>query len=642
MKNIKIIRLTIENFKCHRLLNLVFDGDPVSIFGDNATGKTSIYDALTWLLFGKDSQGNGEKNIEIKPLDADGQVADHKAITSVEAVLQVSGEEVVLKRTYKEVWSTRRGSSKETYDGNTSEYYVDGVPYKKYAYDAKIEELVPEEIFRLLTSVSYFPGALTWQKRREVLFDMVGSMSDREIMATDSRFDALSEGMGKRSLEDYKKALASERKKFVGAKTEVPARISECQKTIDQLAGLDFAAAKEKAAALEAEQEGIATRLLAIEHDNAIEQKRLEISHAQMELRNLDAENDLFRRSQTAGASNTDRLKREVMMLQNRLENAKTLMDGAIRSLDNYDRQINASRERWIEINSEVFTGGSCPSCGQTLPPEKLNAAVAQFEARKKKRLEETERIAGDQKMAKAQTEAQIRQYREDISQMEEHIKQLQTDITSAESAAIVPVDMDGYADRYAALKSQISKLSGELFELTQNTASVKDALRNELAVIKAERTAQLSVVSKEAILDFSRERIEELRQDAKNAAEALEAIEGMLFLVDEYSRYKAGFVEDSINGLFRIARFRLFREQANGGLEDRCDVVYDGVPYTGLNNGMKVNVGIDIINALSRHYGVTVPLFVDNAEAVTRLEPCNAQVIRLVVSEEDKELRIV
>ena len=108
-----------------------------------------------------------------------------------------------------------------------------------------------------------------------------------------------------------------------------------------------------------------------------------------------------------------------------------------------------------------------------------------------------------------------------------------------------------------------------------------------------------------------------------------------------EYSRYKTGFVEESINGMFRLAKFRLFREQANGGLEERCDVVYDGVPFMGLNNGMKVNVGIDIINALSRHYGVTVPLFVDNAEAVTRLEKCDAQVIRLVVSEKDKELRI-
>ena len=134
---------------------------------------------------------------------------------------------------------------------------------------------------------------------------------------------------------------------------------------------------------------------------------------------------------------------------------------------------------------------------------------------------------------------------------------------------------------------------------------------------------------------------MEQIRKDAAEAAASLESLEKMLYLLDEYTRFKTGFVEGSVNSLFRIARFRLYREQANGGTEDRCDVVYDGVPYLGLNNGAKINVGIDIINALSRHYGVTVPLFVDNAESVTRLEESSAQVIRLVVSESDKELRV-
>ena len=155
MKDIKIKRLSLENFKCHRNLVLELNGGNVAIYGDNATGKTSVYDALTWLLFGKDSQGNGEKNIEIKPLDASGEVRDHLAVTSVEAVLLVDGAEVTMKRTYSEVWTTKRGNSEATYDGNTSEYYVDGVPVKKFAFAEKVNEIVDEETFRLLTSVSY-------------------------------------------------------------------------------------------------------------------------------------------------------------------------------------------------------------------------------------------------------------------------------------------------------------------------------------------------------------------------------------------------------------------------------------------------------------------------------------------------------
>ena len=121
MENIKILRMSLENFKCHENLTIDFEGRNTAIYGDNATGKTSIYDALTWLLFGKDSLGNGEKNIEIKPLDAMGAVKDHLSVTAVEAVLSVSGETLTLRRTLKEVWTTKRGSSEATYDGNTSE-----------------------------------------------------------------------------------------------------------------------------------------------------------------------------------------------------------------------------------------------------------------------------------------------------------------------------------------------------------------------------------------------------------------------------------------------------------------------------------------------------------------------------------------
>ena len=641
MRNLKIMRLTLENFKCHRYLNLMLEGGNVSIYGDNATGKTSVYDALTWLLFGKDSAGNGEKNIDIKPLDAFGQVADHDAVTAVEAVLLSDGEETVLRRTYKEVWPTRRGSSELVYDGNTSEYYVDGVPCKKHAYDDKIRELVPEDVFRLLTSVSYFSADLTWQKRREVLFDMAGTLSDKEILATDSRFAPLLEGMGKLSLDDYKKKLASEKRGFVGAKTEIPARISECQKTIDQLAAVDFAAAKAEADELESKQDSIAAQILAIDHDSAAEQKRQEIAQAQLDLKNLEHENNVFRASQTAGDMKPEHLRRNLAMLQNRLANNQTMLESAQKSIANYEQQIERSRQQWIVVNGEIFTGGICPSCGQALPADKLQAAKERFEAGKKSRLHDIEEIANNQKHAKAQTEVQIRQYQEAIGYLEGQIKEAEADIANADNRVSLVKDLADFAARSREIRGRIHTLSGELYEITQNTDAAKNALRQQLNEIKQQRSEKMAIVSKQAILDYSRERIESLRQDAKNAAECLEAIEKMLYLMDEYSRYKTKFVEDSINSLFRIARFRLFREQANGGIEDRCDVVYEGVPYLGLNNGMKINVGIDIINALSRHYGVCVPLFVDNAESVTRLENAETQVIRLVVSENDKELRI-
>lgn len=568
MTRIQIDRLRLENFKCHRNLELDFGGQNVAIYGDNAAGKTSVYDALTWLLFGKDSAGNGEKNIEVKPLDAAGAVADHNAITAVEAALLVAGEPVALRRTYREVWSTKRGSSVETFDGHTSEYYIDGVPCKKNAFDGRIRDIVPEDTFRLLTSVSYFAQDLHWQKRRAVLFDIAGTLTDREIMDTDSCFSQLSQTLGKMSLDDYRRKLAAERKQFTGVKTDIPARISECQKTIEDLQDIDYEGIKAEIQSLELEADRVAAQI------------------------------------SSTGADEGARLRSELAQLEQRIARDKAQQQAAERSAAAHEKSIEESRTRWISVNQETFTGGNCPTCGQSLPAYQLRAATDAFESRKQSRLREIERTAATQKEAKEQAVSRANQLSAEIQQAEE---------------------------RGATLHNALS-VAGPGADDTDK--------KNRLAELRREISAKWETVGKRAALDRARQRIGELQQDARNAAECLESIEAMQYLVEEFTRYKTRFVEDSINSQFHAARFRLFREQANGGIEERCDVVFDGVPYMGLNSGAKINVGIDIINTLSRHYGVAVPLFVDNAESVTNLEYAATQVIRLVVSESDKKLR--
>lgn len=636
MKKIGIKHLKLENFKCHRHMELNLEGRNASIYGDNATGKTSVYDALTWLLFGKDSAGNGEKNIDIKPLDSTGAVADHDAITSVEAALQVAGEVITLRRTYREVWSTKRGSAKETYDGNTSEYFVDGVPCKKYAFDEKIKTLVPEDLFRLLTAVGYFPEVLPWQKRRAILFDMAGTLTDREIMAKDPIFAPLLDGMGKLALEDYKRKLTSEKKGFIGVKNEMPARLNECQKTIRDLTELDFVAAKAEAATLEKKHSQLSAQLIALEHNSAADAKRLEIREVQLELDKLTAENNAFKAQQTAVAVNVGNLQHQVEEEKKRLTTTRMLLEGTRRSITSYDRAIEESRYRWIAVNGEAFTGGSCPTCGQTLPFGQLKAATETFEAQKRQQLKDIEDKAALQKESRAAAESRIQSLETEIADRESQINALETQIQAATAARVTPVDMEGYADKAATIRTQIQQLEGDLQAMNKDAARVKAGLQSELEIIDTQIRQAQGVVAKEGVLQYARQRIDEIQTDAKNAAAALEAIEQMLHLIEEYTIHKARFVEEGVNSLFRVARFRLFLEQVNGGLEERCDVVCGGVPYIGLNNGAKINVGIDIINTLSRHFGVAVPLFVDNAESVTHLEYADTQVIRLVVSESD------
>ena len=641
MKKIRINRLTLENFKCHDHLNLVLRGESASIFGDNATGKTSIYDALTWLLFGKDSAGNGEKNIDIKPLDPSGQVRDHQAITAVEAELDVDGEVITLRRTYREIWSTKRGSSEAVYDGNTSDYFVDGVPQKKNAFDAKIKELVPEDVFRLLTSVSYFSSDMKWQDRRATLFDIAGTLTDKEIMASNEQFQNLLDSMGKLSLPEYKAKLLSQRKGLTGIRDDTPTRISECQKTLEEIQSIDFVEAREQEQALSDQQTELSRKLIAWENSNVLSDLQLKLREAKLERDTLESQNRVHRQNQSAGMPDTQAMAKTIASERRRLETLKTLTDGVRKEIDSYQKDIAAGREEWIRVNGEAFTGGICPTCGQALPFEQLQQATQSFDERKKQRLQGILEKGNQAKESCSTAQQRLEELETEIRDREGQIQALVEQLEAVKSSTVVVTDLPEYAEQMQAIQEKCSSLQAEIQRVMQDNAKEQNAIRVQLTAVNDQLRLVRGVIAKESVKERTMDRIAQLKADAKNAAEALEAIEKMLYKMEEFTRFKARFVEDGINSLFCLATFRLFREQANGGLEERCDVVYKGVPYMGLNNGAKINVGIDIINTLSRHYGVTVPLFVDNAEAVTRLLDCDAQVIRLVVSEEDKELRL-
>lgn len=639
MKTMKLNRLRLENFKCHRLLELDFHGRSASIYGDNAAGKTSIYDALTWLLFGKDSKGNGEKSIDLKPLGPDGQVADHQAITAVEAELDVGGQITTLRRTLREVWSVKRGSSQESFDGNTSEYFVDGVPQKKYGYDAKIKEIVPEDIFRLLTSASYFAKDLGWQERRAALFDVATPTPDAEIMASDPRFAPLAAAAGSLPLADYKRKLQADRKGLTGVKIDTPARISELQALMEQYRAIDSSGLQMDLEAATAHRAALEQELAELRSSSLAASKRAELQKIQADLRALEAENTAYRASQ-GNQSRIAQLKAELGAAQAAYNGGQSQRTHLEAEMGNLSADIEACRNEWIRWNDDAFTGGTCPTCGQMLPSAALERAKNKHQARvdegKARAIERSNRLKG--RLEKCQAAAQ--KLDAEMRESQERLGQLQAELQVAESEALAIEDMPGYAGQKHDLQELANALNGQLYSIEGNIAATTSNIKSSMQQLDVEINALNGKLARGGMIPDLESRIADLRKQAADAATQLEAIDQQMWLMEEFIRYKASFLEDSVNGLFRLARFRLFRQQANGGLEERCDVTYGGVPYASINNGAQINVGIDIINTMSRAHGVSVPLFVDNAESVTHLEGMDTQVIRLVVSEGDKELR--
>lgn len=641
MKEITINRLALENFKCHSSLTINFCGRDTDIYGDNATGKSSIYDALTWLLFGKDSAGNGEKNIDIKPLNEMGEVKDHQAITSVEAEFSIDGETKAFRRTFREVWTTRRGSSEAVYGGNASDYYVDGVPTKKNGFDAAIRDMVGEELFRMLTSVNWFSSGMKWQERRAILFEMAGTMDDAEIMAENPDFAELRESMGKLSLDDYRRKLTYERKQFVGARDDAPARLSECEKTIGRLGNQDFEAARAESETLHARFGAIANEIAAAQNDTAVSSVMLDIRKTNMSLEHLEAENRQYRAAQgnrsdiTALEQMASVCAREISMLSTRIKSDE-------REAERCNANIAELRAKWVTVNGEAFTGGMCPTCGQALPFEVLQAKTESFNADKANRLQAIQDSADSMKQKLSSIMDEKAAYEKELEAKENELSEISGELEKLNGQAATVTDMPDYGARRKIILSDLVRLEAEKNTLQENLGGKLASLKAEQADIRSRMDALNEIVAGEAVLTYTKQRMEQIREDARNASAALDAIDKMLFKCEEFVRFKAQFCEESVNKPFKLAEFRLFREQANGGLEERCDVTVGGVPYQSLNNAMKINAGIDIINALSNHYGVHVPLFVDNAESVTKLETCGSQVVRLIVSDKDKELRIV
>lgn len=635
MKNIKISKIEIENFKGIRRLTLNLNGRSASIYGDNATGKTTVYDALTWLLFGKDSHGNTK--FSIKPLDAAGNTT-LGVMPTVTGTLDIDGAVFILRKQLREKWEKHRGGA-ERYAGNTVDYYIDDVPLKEKDYKARVAEMVDEEVFRMLTSVHRFCRDVRWQDRRKVLFDLAGIVSDDELLADLVFAELQKELNGRRTVDDYRAMLAKQRKDANSKLNLLPARIDECEGQLDTLPASFDSAARD---ALEKQLSDLRSQLATLDNAEARNAKRNEIREQELKLQELSTENEMHRRSQDvpviderpAVQQEIDRLQREKAASESEVERLKAANEMSEARLADY-------RKRWSAEHKKVYKPGVCTMCGQPLPPDMDAAAHKKFDAEKKAAMDG---LVADSQIIKDQAKSNSKR----IAELDDHLREIAKLITNkaAQLAAMKapePVhieDLPDFAARHAAISQRIEELKAELSAWDEHASAEKDKLRERIRDAEQQKAQQDAIASKVQLRKSIEDRITELENERHAKAAYIEHIDCMLDLCEQFIQEKVERVSAAVNGKFRLVTFRLFTEAINGSLQDCCDPVVGGVPYADLNSAMQINAGLDCIKTLSEFYNVHVPLFVDNAESVTNLYNMDTQVIRLVVSENDTELR--
>lgn len=636
--NIVLKSLDLVHFKCFPKLHLDFHEGVNNIYGENAAGKTSVYDSLTWLLFNKDSAGNARPNI--KP-----NGAPAGAMPEVTAILEVDGEPIKLRKVLREKWEKPRGSSIERYAGDTRDYYIDDVPLAENAYKRRIAELIDEQQFKLLTDVWAVTSKMHWKDRRTLLAEICGLPEDKQLLATAPQFAELTEKVGRRTVDEYKSVLMKQRKDMNANLNTLPVRVDECSRMVSELESLDFAAAHAESDRLQTERERLQGEIVKLSNNTLAAQARNERDALQVQLRELEAENAAHLASQRVPVEDEtpaltaalDRAKREADRLTRTIAQERDLVLNGETRLDDY-------RARWRAIDAEVFTDEHCPTCGQVFPAERLAESRAAFAEHQKQR---KDALLEDSKMVKQGISAA----KDRLLTAETALKIAQNEVQKAQIALdgytppveITPENLPDYDRRKGAILTLIADAEGRINRLNSDTAAEKSRLETALSAVTTEKLTYDAVLAKEQTLADTRKRIADLQAEQRTAAAEMEQMDRLIAMCEEFTRYRVQAITEGVNSRFRLTRWRLFTEQVNGGLADCCEPMdSNGTAFEGTNNAMKINIGMDIIDTLSEFYGVRVPLFVDNAESVTHLQPIGSQVVRLVVSEQDKELRIV
>jgi DNA repair exonuclease SbcCD ATPase subunit len=649
-KQINLLRLTLRNFKGIRDFTLDTEGGNADVYGDNAVGKTTLFDAFTWLLFDKDSQN--KKDFQIKMLDARGNVL-HGLEHEVEGVLLVGDRRITLRKVFAEKWTKKRGSAQAEFTGHTTDYFVDGVPVKKGEYTDRVAEIVNEGIFKLLTSPLFFNEQLHWQERRKILLEVCGDVSDDEVIASNKKLDKLPAILNGRSIEDHRKVITARRSEINKELDKIPVRIDEVQRSMPDTNGLDEQALQREIAALKEQIDSKEAELFRVRSGGEIvvKEKRLrEIEGELLEIKNrLQAgtlEKVAAKRQEVSALKGAyDELVRQVKDKSRTIERNKQW-------IAEKNAEADSLREQWHQVNNETFEhhhDTNCPTCGQALPEEQIQSAhqkaQADFNRQKAERLEQ---ITAKGKAAAAEAkrlEQETADLAREIESLEQQLAAKENDIRTAEAelnalqVGIKDVDSD---PQYIAKKQEAAVVQQEIDQLRASVQEAAAKVREEIAGLKAQVETLEQEKAKFAQVRAAEQRIAELSAREKELAAEFDCLEQELFLSEEFIRTKVNLLEEKINSKFRYARFKLFEQQINGGLVEVCETTFNGVPYSGgLNNAARINVGLDIINTLSKHYGITAPIFIDNAEAVTRMIETTGQQIRLIVSERDKQLRV-
>lgn len=642
---IKFKKIRIRNFRGLVSFDANLEGRSVRISGANGLGKSSVADAITWVLFGKDSRRRTA--FPIDPVDDAGRII-HNLDVSVELEMLIDGQPTTLRRRRQEKWVQKRGMTTEQLDGHQTTCYIDGRPLPSSDFSSHVDTIVKEELFRALTTPDYFPS-LPMDQQYRLLVKIVGTRTLAEIAAKDEEALKVVDELGQRSLDQYRQGLSYDLQRTRKEQELIPVRLSEVQGFIEQVKakGADGKTAQRHAKGIEEKlrqvtQEidsmaGVVRAENARYNDQRAYIQQLRQQRAAIEDR-IEKQN---REARTLHQSLVCKAKEELEATEERHTAAKTMLGLHERRLKDLEQQLEDFRRRWEDVERLSFSWNAeeavCPTCGQPLPQgqaeQKRVEAEMRFNERKMQQQDALDEEGKKLAASKQRLQDLSAAAREEMATAERLMPEARERLSKAEAEPIEQADYHDAAD-WQRLSSEIDQRMKELEQTTQAQEPPQlAALRTEEQAYRKELRLLEQTIDRSKQIDEYVRREKELQKWRTTLSGDIARMQTRLEAAERLQLMEANDLQKRVNDLFPSVRFRLSRELLNGREVGHCEISVGGVPYSGLSTSERINAGLQLINALARHYRIVAPIVIDNAEAVNQVAPTLGQQILLEVS---------
>lgn len=628
---IEIKSMTLQNFKKVRSQEITFTHN-VLISGANKVGKSTIYDAYLWCVFGVLSKQNGI----VQPLDVNNNVI-HKLETSVTVVLNYNDErEVKIQRILSEKWKAK-GTSEEQFSGTTQERLINDVPLSIGAFKQKLSELVDYDKWYMLSNINLF-----WTKkvdeRRKILMSLAGEINEEELMKP---YPLVYQGIvtEKKELNEMLAQQISSKKKADEELKMIPAKI-QAQDSLK--VEMDFSALKEEKESLDSQIVTIDESLQGSTQENPLMKEYV----AKVQSLNLAIAN-AQKQWQENKLSQIDALSKDIINASDNLRKAKSEADKNTEKyisnkikLSELNLAFDDNVKAWKDANEKEFNFTQtdvCPVCGRPYTDEmkamEYDNAVAEFNAYKSDVLAKLQNEASEKKQQIAVLKGNINTY--------EQITKAHDDGELSRQQAIY----DNLMKKREAMQSTTWELSNEKHAFDKQFEALEESKPHEQVVDvsideqkeqKAKLVAKRDELVKLLAAEQTNKRIEEekVKLDArsKELAQIIANCGEVIKQIKAYKKAKITVVENKVNSYFSLIRWKFYEQNiTNDDEKEICTAIdKEGVDYDNTNDGTVINMGVDIINGISKATNIFVPLFVDRKESAEYIIPVEQQTIYL------------